>query len=109
MQETTGFGMKDCLSLLGLRLKYFNSLRTEEDKPIYSYNDKYMRWLVRQSIKGGRVGDFNQYYKSKICDAVLKLLSEELKLKGKTYDIIEAYMKHNKHLEIIKKEEKSKK
>ena len=32
--------MKDCLSLAGLGWKYFNSLRTEEDEPIYTYNDK---------------------------------------------------------------------
>ena len=36
MQEITGFSMKDCLSLPGLGWKYFNSLRTEEDEPIYS-------------------------------------------------------------------------
>ena len=47
MEEITGFSMKDCLSLPGLGLKYFNSLRTEEDEPIYTYNDKYMRWFVR--------------------------------------------------------------
>ena len=60
MEEITGFSMKDCLSLPGLGWKYFNSLRTEEDEPIYTYNDKYMRWFVRQSIKGGRVCAFNQ-------------------------------------------------
>ena len=63
MVEITGFSMEDCLSLPGLGWKYFNSLRTEEDEPIYTYNDKYMRWFVRQSIKGGRVCAFNQYYK----------------------------------------------
>ena len=63
MKEITGFSMKDCLSLPGLGWKYFNSLRTEEDQPIYTYNDKYMRWFVRQSIKGRRVCTFNQYYK----------------------------------------------
>ena len=40
MVEITGFSMKDCLSLPGLGWKYFNSLRTEEDKPIYTYKDK---------------------------------------------------------------------
>ena len=43
MEEKTGFGMKDCLSLTGLGWKSFNSLRTEEYEPIYTYNDKYMR------------------------------------------------------------------
>ena len=72
MQEITKFSMKDCLSLPGLGWKYFNSLRTEEDEPIYTYNDKYMRWFVRQSIKGGRVCAFNQYYKSNHYDDIKK-------------------------------------
>ena len=32
MEEITGFGMKNCLSLPGLGWKYFKSLRTEEDE-----------------------------------------------------------------------------
>ena len=51
MQEITGFSMEDCLSLPGLGRKYFKSLKTEEDEPIYTNNHKYMRWFVRQSIK----------------------------------------------------------
>ena len=51
MEDITGLSMKDCLSLPRLGWKYFNSLRTEEDEPIYTYNDKYMRWFVLQSIK----------------------------------------------------------
>ena len=35
--------MKDCLSLPGLVWKYFNSLRSQDDEPIYTYNDNYMR------------------------------------------------------------------
>ena len=45
MEETTRFSRKDCLSLPGLGSKYFNSLRTEEEEPIYIYNDKYLRWF----------------------------------------------------------------
>ena len=61
MQEITGFGMKDCLSLPGLGWKYFNSLGTEEVEPNYTYNDdKYMRWFVRESLKGRRICAFNQ-------------------------------------------------
>ena len=47
MEKLTGFLLKDCLSLPGLGFKYFNSLRTEKDEPIYTYNDKYMRCFVR--------------------------------------------------------------
>ena len=92
MEKITGFSMKDYLSLPGLGWKYFNSLRTEEDEPIYTYEDKSMRWFVRQSIKGGRVCAFNQYYKSKHCDDILKNINKELAVKGTAYDTIEAYM-----------------
>ena len=94
MEKLTGFGMNDCLSLPGLGWKYFNCLRTEEDEPIYTYNDKYMRGLVRHSIKGGRVCVFNQYYISKICYDILKIISEELNVKGNICDIIEAYLEY---------------
>ena len=60
MEELTGFPMKGCLSAPGLRWKYFISMRDENDEPIYTYNDKDMRWFVRQSIKGGPVCAFNQ-------------------------------------------------
>ena len=59
MEEITEFQMKDCLSLPGLGWNYFKCLGTE-DEPIYTYNDKYMRWFAKQSIKGGRVCVFNQ-------------------------------------------------
>ena len=62
-----------------------------------------MRHFVRQSIKGGRVCAFNQYYKSEFCGDILKTLSRELNVEGNVYDIIEAYMnyKHD-HLKNIK-------
>ena len=34
--EFTGFGSKDCLSSPGCGWKYFNSLRTDDDEPIYT-------------------------------------------------------------------------
>ena len=105
MKKITGFSMKDCLSLPGLGWKYFNSLRTEDDEPIYTYNDKYMRWFVRQSIKGGRVCAFNQYYKSKHCDDILEIINKELAVIGTVYNTIEAYMEYkSKHFKIFEKE-----
>ena len=108
MEELTGFSMKDCLSQPGLGFKYFNSLRTEEDEPIDTYNDKYMRHFVRQAAHGGRVCAFNQCYKSKICDEILKIKSEELNMKGNVYDIIEVYMNYkNKQFKNFEKESES--
>ena len=108
MEEITEFSMKDCLSLPGLGWKYFNSLRTEEDEPIYTYNDKYMRWFARQSIKGGRVCAFSQYYKSNHYDDIKRILSKELGVKGNIYDIIEEYLKYKKkNYDIYEKEYES--
>ena len=76
MDEITGFSMKDSLSLPGLGGEYFSSLRTEEDERIYTYIDKYMRHFVRQSNKAGRICAFNQHYESKICDDILKIISQ---------------------------------
>ena len=97
--------MKNSLSLPGLGWKYLNSLRTEEDEPIFIYNDKYMRWFVRQSIKGGRVCAFNKYYKLKHCDDILNFINKELAVKGTVYNTIEAYIEYkNKHFKIFEKE-----
>ena len=43
MEEITGFIIKDCLSAPGLGWKYFNSMRDENDEPMYTYNDNYRR------------------------------------------------------------------
>ena len=105
MEEITGFSMKDCLSLPGLGWNYFNSLIKEEDEPMYTYNDKYMRWFVRNSIKGGRVCAFNQYYKSKHSDDISEFINKHLSIKGTVYNTIEAYMEYkNKHFKIFEKE-----
>ena len=53
--------MKDSLSAPGLRWEQFNSLRTEEDEPIYIYIDEYMRRFVLKSVRGGRVCTFNLF------------------------------------------------
>ena len=104
-EEIAGLSIKDCLSLPNLGWKYFNSLRTEEKEPIYTYNDKYMRWFVRQSIKRRRVCAFNQYYKSKNCYDISNIISGESNVKGNYYDNIEAYLEQkNKDFKIYEKE-----
>ena len=105
LEEISGYSMNDCLSLPGLGWKYFNSLRTEGDQVIYTYNDKYMKWFVCHSIKGGQGFAFNQFFKSKNCDDISKIISGELNVRGIIYDIIDAYLNFkNKHLKFYKKE-----
>ena len=60
MDEVTGFGMKNSLTLQSLANKSFNCLRDENDEPIYTYNDEIMRHFVRQSIKEGRCSALHQ-------------------------------------------------
>ena len=68
-----------------------------------------MGWFVRQPIKVGQVCVLNQYFKSKICDDILKIISEELNVKGNIYDIIETYISYkNKHFKNFEKEYESK-
>ena len=104
IEEFAGFSMKDCFSAPGWGWKYFNIMREENDEPIYIYGDKYMRHFIRRSVTGGRVCSFNQYYKSKICGDILKILSEALNVKGNVYDFIEAYLNYkNKLFKIYEK------
>ena len=82
MEDLTGFGMKNSLTLPSLANKFFNSSREENDETIYTYNDEFMRHFVRQSIKGGRCSALNQYYKSNISQKVFILFSKELNVNG---------------------------
>ena len=93
MEELTGFGMKNSLTLPSLANKYFNSLRDENDEPIYTYTDPFMRNFVRKSIKGGRCNAFNQQYKSEISDEVFNIISKELNVNGNICDLLEKYFK----------------
>ena len=61
MEELTGFGMKNSLTLPSLAHKNFISLGDENGESIYTYTDTFMRNFVRQSIKGGRCNAFNQH------------------------------------------------
>ena len=122
MSSITGFGMKDCLSPPSLGWKHFMSSRSNATvdaniddvnintnvnvnvdanvkatvDAIYSYTDKYKRHFVRQAIKGGKVGAFNQSYHSQIPDKIFTTISQELSVDGNKYETIEAYAKYIK-------------
>ena len=108
MEELTEFGIKNSLTLPGFATKYFNSLRDENDEPIYTYTDPFMRNFVRKAIKGGRCNSSNQYYKSEISDEVFNIISKELNVdnvSGNVCDILEKYFEFlNKHEKEYKKE-----
>ena len=96
MEELTGFGMKNSLTLPSLANKFFISLREENDEPIYTYNDEFMRHFVRQSIKGGRCSALNQYYKSNISQEVINNISKDLNVNGNdnVCEIINKYFEY---------------
>ena len=100
MVELTGFGMKNGLTLPPLANKYFNSLRYENDEPIYTYTDPFVRNFLRKAIKGGRCNAFTQHYKSEISDEVFNIISKELNVIGNICDVLE------KNFELLKKYEK---
>ena len=48
MEEIIELGMKNSLTLPCLANQYFNSLADENDEPIYTYKDEYMRFLYEK-------------------------------------------------------------
>ena len=91
MEERTGFGMKNSVTSPSFANKYFNKLKDENDEPIYTYNDKHLRWFVKQSKKGGRCSILQPYYKSIISDEVFNIISEELNDNCNICEISEKY------------------
>ena len=61
MEELTVFGMKNSSTLPSLATYVFNSLGDENDEPIYTYNDEYMRFFERKSLKAGRCANLKSY------------------------------------------------
>ena len=107
MEELTGFGMKNSLTLPSPANKYFNGLRDENDEAIYTYNNEFMRHFVRQSIKGGRCSALNQYYKSNISQEVFNIISKELNLNGNddVCEIMDKYFEYTNKQRKIKGDE----
>ena len=78
MQKMSGFGVKDCLSEAILGWKCFG--RYNKDREFYTFNDKYVRDFIRKSIKGGRCGVYNRYFKSNQCEEILNTIKENLEI-----------------------------
>ena len=84
----TTFGTKKKLSLPSLANKYFNSLRDENDEPIYTYTDPFLRNFICNSFKVGRCNAFNQHYKSDIGDEVFNISSKEFNINSNICDLL---------------------
>ena len=89
MENIKGFNTKNSLTLPSLGWTYFKTSGDESDEPIYTIKDKYMRWFVRHSIKGGRCTAFNQNYKSKSAENAFGATSGQLKVKGNVFEVSE--------------------
>ena len=89
MEELIKFGTKNNLTLPSLANKYFNSLIDENDEPIYTYTDPFMRKFLSKAIKVGRCNAFNQHYKSEISDEVFNITSKKLNVSGNKCEILE--------------------
>ena len=68
--------MKNSLTLPSLAKKYFYCLRDENNEPVHTYNAEFLRFSVRQSIKGGRCSTLNQYFISTISDEVINIFQK---------------------------------
>ena len=51
MEKLTGFVMKNSLTLPSLANKYFNSWRDENDEPIYTNTDPFMRHFIKKALR----------------------------------------------------------
>ena len=91
MAELTNFSEKNSLTLTSLVNKYFNSLRDENDQPVYIYTDAFMRKFTGKSVKGGRCNAFNQHYKAEKSDKVFIIISKELNVNGNVCYLLGKY------------------
>ena len=76
LKELTIFRIKSVLTLPSLANRYFNSLKDENDEPIFTYTDHFMRTFERNSTKSGRFNAFKQYKKTRSFDEVFNSISK---------------------------------
>ena len=67
---------------------FCSSLKNEDDEPLYTYTDIYLRHFFRNS-KGGEVGTVNLGYQREISYNKFDFIKEELFFNGKIFDIVE--------------------
>ena len=91
MQKMSGFGIKDCLTEASLGWKCFGTYN--KDREFYTFNDKYVRSFIRESIKGGRCGAFIRYFESNQCENILNTIKNHLNINdNEISNIIDKYL-----------------
>ena len=90
MQNMSGFGIKDCLTEASLGSKCFR--KHDKDREFYTFNDKY---VIRKSIKGGRVSALNRYFEQNQCEKIVnKIKKHFLKNDNEISKKVDEYSKH---------------
>ena len=98
MEELTGFGMRNCLTLPSLANKGFNSLIDKNNEPIYTYTDSFMKNFVRKAIEGSRRNALKQHYKCEFSDDAFNIISSEINVNGNECEILEKFFEFlNEH------------
>ena len=101
--------MKNSLTLPSLASKNFSNLRDENDEPIDTYTDPFMRNFARNSVKGCRCNAFYQLYKSEISDEIFNIISRELNVNRNMCNLLEKNFEFsNKYEKLYAKELDSK-
>ena len=75
MQKRSGFGIKDCLTEATLGWKRFGTYNY--DREFNTFNDKYVRDLVRKLIEGGKLAALNRYLESNQCEEILNIIEKK--------------------------------
>ena len=92
-QKMSAFGIKDCLTEACLGWKCFGTYN--KDREFYNFNYIYLRYFIRRSIKGGRVGAFNRYFESKRCKETLNTIKKHLRVKdNEISNIVDEFLKY---------------
>ena len=99
MEEKTWLLYEKSLTLPNLANKHFDSLRDENNEPIYTYDEEYMRRFVRRNIQGSRCSALDPYYKSIILDEVFNIISKELDIIGNICEVLDECFEFTKNIE----------
>ena len=93
MPVISASGIKDCLIEASLGWKCFGTYN--KDREFYTFNDKYVRNFIHNSIKGGRVGAFNRYFESNQSEEILNTIKKHLKIKdNEILFIVDEYLRY---------------